>query len=188
MGIISLDVAPSGGTLSNVVTMPAAIHGSPLISDSENIYLNQGSGGDTIGWYRYDIGGTASAIIVPEQKSSKSVDNVIRDIRSTFDLSMSDFAKIMRTTRKTAYNWIAANKVAKQITVDRLFSLSILTKNWNEAGFPNAKNDLRRPTLDGRSVYDLLSDKKLNHELIMFVGRRLALATEVPAKISDPFS
>lgn len=181
----SMDVVASGGVWRDDLSMLAGIHGDPL--ENNNFFQMQGSGGDTFGRYIFDIGGTASTIIVFGDKLTKSVEQVIEDIRLTFDLSVSDFSEVMNTTRKTVYNWIGANKITKQVVIDRLFSLNVLAEAWREEGFANTKNYLRQPVIDGRSVYDLLSDELLNNDLIMFAGRRLALSSEVPTKIADPF-
>jgi hypothetical protein len=108
----------------------------------------------------------------------KSIISETQDqLTSTFGLVMDDLAAACRVTRKTLYNWRDhEEKINRRKSgMDRLFTLSIAARNWNNAGYGNPGDLLREPVIGGRSLFDLLEADELDLEAIQFVGARLAM-------------
>lgn len=109
-------------------------------------------------------------------------------IRRTFGLNIVELAQIFGVERKTIYQW-QDGATPRDERLRRMFALERAARSWIEDGFPAPGTQLRVPLVDGRSIFDLLSDDPLDLDAIHFAGSRLHLDAQLSASgpLKDPF-
>lgn len=108
-------------------------------------------------------------------------------IESAFCITREELADVCRTTRKTVYNWLNQDSEPQAKNRQRLFELDVLAEDWLDAGYTQERDQLHKPLIDGKSVMDLLTDERLDRELVLFAGSRLAISN-LTGSLKDPFS
>lgn len=94
-------------------------------------------------------------------------------IKEYFALNDEELAKIMGVSRKTLYNW-EKQGISKEQDRQRVFELSVIAEDWEYNKLPIEKEKLFTPVLGSTTVMQMLADKNLDREKIIFAGRRLA--------------
>ncbi|WP_201587424.1 hypothetical protein [Psychrobacter jeotgali] len=100
-------------------------------------------------------------------------------IKKYFDLSDEKLANLVGVSRKTLYNW-EKQGISKQKDRQRVFELSVIAEDWNYNKLPTDKEKLFTPVLGSTSVMQMLTNKELDREKIIFAGRRLAHQSLTP--------
>lgn len=104
--------------------------------------------------------------------------DMLETIRSAFMLKISTAAAVLRVTRPTIYQWSSLDDVT-QIRAredrERLQTVFRLACAWQDAG-PLTGRWLERPLTDGRTVFDLLSDARINEASLMAAHSTLKAA------------
>ena len=70
---------------------------------------------------------------------------------------------------------------------ERLYSLRMLAIDWDSLGFKSMNDKIHEKIVNGLSVFELLTAKNLNSELILFAGSRLDLLHKDRQLLTDPF-
>lgn len=160
-----------------------------VIIESNASSFYSGSGGNLTNFFSTIFSGE-SQVTIKNENPTITFSNIIEYISSSFGLSMEDMRKVCAVqSRKTLYNWIEGTSSPRDSSMERIFNIYTLAKEWKNAGLPNKRQLLLRPVINNQSIFDLLSDKKIDKEKIMFAGSRLAIAdlTLLP-NIKEPFS
>ena len=89
-------------------------------------------------------------------------------------LSEEDLARIVGVGRKTLFNWKQQVSEPSKDKTQRVFDLYILAKNWQNSQYLANSFDMSTPILLGKSIKEMLSEKNLDSEKILFAGNRLA--------------
>jgi len=55
----------------------------------------------------------------------------------------------------------------------RHFHLSMLCADWKYNGLKIKRNQLKKPVLNGKSIFDMLNEELINKNQILFAGSRL---------------
>lgn len=100
-------------------------------------------------------------------------------IKECFALSDEELANVMGVSRKTLYNW-EKQGISKEKDRQRVFELSVIAEDWEYNKLSTSKEDLFTPILGSISVMQMLTDKDLDREKIIFAGRRLAHQSLTP--------
>lgn len=100
-------------------------------------------------------------------------------IKECFALSDEELANVMGVSRKTLYNW-EKQGISKEKNRQRVFELSVIAEDWEFNKLSTSKEDLFTPVLGSLSVMQMLTDKELDREKIIFAGRRLAHESLMP--------
>lgn len=124
-----------------------------------------------------------------ETEPPKNLKATVDEVCKTFGLTKDELAQILNIqSRKTLYNWINEEAVPRKSVMIRLFDLLLVAKAWRSSGFNIKKVQLRKPVVDGQSVFDLLSQPKIKQELILFAGTRLSLMATPAERLQSPFA
>lgn len=123
-----------------------------------------------------------------EPKQVNRIAVALDRIRRAFGLNISELAPVFGVERRTIYQWYDGT-TPRDLRLKRIFSLERAAKSWVEDGFPAPGTQLRVPLVDGRSIFDLLSDDSLDLDAIHFAGSRLHLDSQLSASgpLKDPF-
>ncbi|WP_367104824.1 hypothetical protein [uncultured Psychrobacter sp.] len=100
-------------------------------------------------------------------------------IKEYFDLSDEELANLVGVSRKTLYNW-EKQGISKERDRQRVFELSVIAEDWSYNKLPTDKEKLSTPIIGSTSVMQMLTDKELDREKIIFAGRRLAHQSLTP--------
>lgn len=159
-----------------------------LLDDSlkNKYFFYQGSGGEI----------TTSLSITPSgasidlySKPQNNLKTAIDTICSSFGLNIKELSEILNVkSRKSIYNWIKGETQPRKLTAKKIYELLLISNSWANSGFSADRDLLYRPVIDGKSVFDLLSEKQLNKELVLFSGSRLNAVLSKGKPLSDPFS
>ena len=101
-------------------------------------------------------------------------------IKEYFTLSDEELANLVGVSRKTLYNW-ERQGISKEKDRQRVFELSVIAEDWNYNKLPTDKEKLFTPVLGSTSIMQMLTDKELDREKIIFAGRRLAHQSLTPS-------
>ena len=148
----------------------------------------QGSGGTSTGmvaWlsnYRRATGASIQVQREPENRLGMAVS----DICSAFGLTKEELATLCDTTRKTLYNWIDGKVKPRKKSINRVFDLLVVAREWQHAGFSGASTSLHQAVLGEKSVFDLLQQPEIDKDRILFAGSRLTMMSP-GGSIADPF-
>ncbi len=100
-------------------------------------------------------------------------------IKEYFALSDEELANIMCVSRKTLYNW-EKQGISKEKDRQRVFELSVIAEDWEYNKLSTDKEELFTPVLGSISVMQMLMDKELDREKVIFAGRRLTHQSLAP--------
>jgi len=87
-------------------------------------------------------------------------------------LNLSELAMVLQVSRPTIYSWLRDQSSPQAQNVARLRQLFKLAKMWPGISRKPVGSHLKTPVMDGRSVLDLLSEDRIDPELV-----RTALAS-----------
>jgi len=118
-------------------------------------------------WSRY---GTILDLYMlePENRSpSLNPSDQVASIEKVFGLNKSQLASVLKTTRKTIYDWNKGAELTKQEIITRLFTLSEIARSFTDDGMGlYIGKNIRRPVLGRTSLLDLLSVNEFDIEEI----------------------
>lgn len=116
-------------------------------------------------------------IVNPEQQKHESTNKVAQQlnfIKDTFNITDEELSTACRvSSRKTLSNWKESGNIPRNNNRKRVFELFLLAQDWNEQNFPNNKDAITRPALNGQSLLDILQEESLDKQKALFAGRRL---------------
>jgi hypothetical protein len=164
----------------------SAYHAAFSTEDFERYIVFQGSGGNIVADMSFSA--TGSIFYLDQLSPDDRLFEALEKIEHAFGLNKVELAKVCKTTRKTIYNWLRAESEPQKKNFGRIFDLLVVANDWLDAGFPTDRKSLNQPIVDGRSVFDLLCDAKLDRSLIQFAGSRLRLSGASATPIIDPFA
>ncbi|MCF6299079.1 MAG: hypothetical protein L3J01_04290 [Thiomicrorhabdus sp.] len=150
---------------------------SALDSDYELGYasITKGSGGRFF-FSQNQFGTGATSIVVNEVKKPK-LSELLMTIKSSFDLTSEQMKGVLNvSSRKTYYNWLNdSSNEPRNESKQRIFLLSQIVKEWKGNGYPANKDILLVPVMKNKTLLQMLSNKSLNSEQILFAGSRLKM-------------
>ena len=112
------------------------------------------------------------------------------EIKRVFSLTEKELAEVLlldsqdMLTSRTKWD----SQISAKAFTDRIFSVVVLTMDWESYGYNVTNFSLHQPLVDGKSLLSLLSEKKLDNSLILFSGCRLTLLGAGETVLKDPFS
>ena len=122
------------------------------------------------------------------QKHQVSIKGVIDNICSALSLGKDVLASLCDVTRQTVYNWVEKPDSLKPSTAERLFQLNVAATEWKQAGYTVKRSQLNIPLVSGSSLIDILQEKPLDREKLMFAGSRMNLVDLIADDLADPFA
>jgi DNA-binding transcriptional regulator YiaG len=121
-------------------------------------------------------------------KNSEYTISLIEKIQGTFNLSVEETDTICGVTRKTLYNWKDGDSPRKS-KFKRLIDVAFIADYWKSSSLSSDRALLEQPFYKNRSIMELLADKHLDKDTILFVGSRMQLdSINDAAPIEDPFA
>lgn len=121
-------------------------------------------------------------------QENRRLSSVLNDICDSFELTKDDLALVCKVqSRKTLYNWIDDKSKPRKQAFNRVFELSLIAKAWKQSGLSISREELDTPVIEGKSIFSLLQEDKLDKERILFAGSRLNFS-KPGNHIPDPFA
>lgn len=194
MGLVAYDVSldtychsSGSSSLSRFANRPA-IH--LVIPDVELIKqqfaLFQGSGGKLMPHNSNIQSGGNVAVNIPAPDKTLSA---LKEISTFFGLTKLELAQILQLqSTKSLYNLLNGKTETRKSTIDRVFDLLIVTRALKGSGLNTISEFIRQPILNRLSMLDLLKEKVIDQERIVFAASRLQLMTQPVKSLSDPFA
>jgi hypothetical protein len=181
---IPVDLSHSG-SLNRLINPPAIHLVLPRNEMLSRAFLYQGSGGVVTSLIGANLSGASTSIQVASQHR---LTEVVNDICTGFGITKEELAQICNIqSRKTLYNWMNGAKPRKA-AMDKIYDLLVTVRAWTSSGFSVDHEQLFRPVVGGKSVFDLLSQPDIDKDLILFAGSRLSLLTPAKDTLLDPFA
>lgn len=147
--------------------------------------LYRGSGGE----FTNSTDVTPSGANVQVQTAPQNrLAEVIGEIYTAFNLTIEELAQILGVSRKTIYNWMDRKTKPKITSANRIYDLLIVARGWLSSGFSADQELLHKPIIDEMSIFDLLSQSRIDKDLIFFAGSRLYMLSPPQDNLSDPFA
>jgi hypothetical protein len=147
--------------------------------------FSKGSGGTVTQSFKHSITG---APILVAFDLPRRLQIIVQLIRSVFELTMEEFGSTCHAqSRKTPYNWVNGSSNPHKDALKRIYDLQLAALAWKDAGFFCDSQILHAPALNGKSLFDLLKQDKVNIDKVLFLGGRLNMLYEKQVSISDPF-
>jgi DNA-binding transcriptional regulator YiaG len=116
---------------------------------------------------------TASGIAVRERAPAStqtrpggSAPERVARIRASLGLNVSETARVLGVQRPTIYAWLADQSRPQRSHWLRLIAIEEVAAAWLRLSALPLGEEVRRPTIDGRSLVDLLTDDPLPVRLI----------------------
>lgn len=172
---------------SGAAWLPPAYYAAPKSPETSNspVVVLRTGGGIDIGVFEATGADIYLELPLPSPPSSLLLN--LNVIEHTFGLTKTELAQVLKTTRKTIYNWLAETSTPQKRNLNRIFDLVIVANDWADAGFEVDRVTLHRQVIDGSSVFGLLRDETIDRERILFAGSRLSLS-QSPQPLADPFA
>lgn len=191
MGLIATDLPTdihyASGAINHYIS-PPAIH--LVLPEGEGLKrafsLYQGSGGVVASLLSMTPSGANTQVhAAPQNKLATAVN----EICLAFGLTKEELARVCKVqSRKTLYNWINGEAKPRKSAMSRIFDLLVIARAWLSSGFTADQGQLHEPVLGNQSVFDLLSQPKIDKERILFAGSRLNMSSPTKNELSDPFA
>jgi DNA-binding XRE family transcriptional regulator len=108
-------------------------------------------------------------MLAPEKTRPPSLNpsDQVASIEKAFGLNRSQLANVLKTTRKTIYDWDKGAELTKREIITRLFTLSEIAQSFTDDGMGlYIGKNIRRPVLGRVSLLDLLSKSEFDKEAI----------------------
>jgi len=190
------DANYASGAFSHYINPPAIHLVIPGVAEElKQIFaLYQGSGGVVASRIGINPSGSNTQVKTSPQNSlvtapQNNLATAVNEICSTFGLTKEELAKVCNIqSRKTLYNWINGEAKPRKSAMNRLFDLLITARAWASSGFTSDRDQIHAPVLEHKSVFDLLSQPKIDRERILFAGSRLNILFPSKDSLSDPFA
>jgi transcriptional regulator with XRE-family HTH domain len=109
----------------------------------------------------------------------------LEEIRSVFQLSMTQLAEVCGVQRKTLYNWKDGETSPHAASMKRLYQLLVCARDWKSEGYKLSKAQLLEPVISDESLFDILKAEHFSSDKVLFAGSRLNIS---PRKLTDPFA
>lgn len=205
-----MDMIPADNHISQLVTLQGSgvyfepkfkIH-RPLKSSEYTLPLDsfRASGADSDWFYKASKSGgfivssnntLAQKDLQKQKKGDKKKEytiSLINQIQSTFGLSVEETATVCGVTRKTVYNWKDGDQPSKS-KFKRLIEAAFIAESWESSSLSSERALLEQPVYNGRSIMQLLTDKHLDKNAILFAGSTMQFdSIKNAASIEDPFA
>jgi hypothetical protein len=129
-------------------------------------------------------------IDIADTQLSISLRERFGEIKRVFSLTEKELATILLLdSPDTLVGWTKdSSPIIEQIAIDRIFSLVMLTKDWESHGYTVSRDTLHRPIIEEECLFSMLSAQHLDKSLVLFVGSRLTLIELNESVIPDPFA
>lgn len=111
--------------------------------------------------------GTAASIVSPAE--------MVKTVRGTFMLTISDSAQVLKVSRPTVYQWSSLSdieQIRSRKDRDRLKQLYRLSQWWNQRGQLSGRW-LHETLSNGKSVLDLLSEEPIDENALFSAQSQL---------------
>lgn len=130
----------------------------PIENNRTSPYMKESRYGTVLGLYMLESINRSPSLTPSDQ---------VANIEKTFGLNRSQLASVLKTTRKTIYDWGKGSELTKQEIITRLFELSEIARSITDDGMGSyiGKN-IRRPVIGRVSLLDLLSADEFDSEEI----------------------
>ncbi len=150
--------------------------------------LYKGSGGTTLASLFCESPTTAIRIQT-KSKTQSNLEITVEEVCSTFSLTKEEFTKICRIrSRKTLYNWINGEASPRKSAMHRLFDLLVVARAWQHYGFRCSREQLYQLMVGEQNIFEMLSQPKIDKELILFAGSRLNTILSPKRTLKSPFA
>lgn len=149
-------------------------------------YLYQGSGGTVTSLSCISVTGINTHV---HTTVSNTLASSVEEICSAFSLTKEELATACKIqSRKTLYNWINGEAQPRKSAMNRMYDLLIIARAWCNSGFKATHPQIHQPIIDNKSIFDLLCETNIDHELILFSGTRINMLFSNQEKLADPFA
>jgi hypothetical protein len=81
-------------------------------------------------------------------------------------LNLSDLAAVLRVSRPTIYSWLRDESAPQAQNLSRMRQLFRVTRIWPGISRKPLGSRLRTPVIEGQSVFDLLSEERIDTEVV----------------------
>jgi hypothetical protein len=126
----------------------------------------EGSGSDVLSQCKSQLSEHAAFKTVRPQLKVPRVQ--INALKKHIGFNMSEIAAILKVGRPTVYEWLEAETPKlRENNRKRLDELYGVYEKWAETGLGRLDAYLRKTIIDNKSLFDLLSCKKINHSLVV---------------------
>ncbi len=112
----------------------------------------------------------------------------LNQVKSTFDLTNEQLVEVVGSARKTVHNWMAGLNRPNRSKAKRILELNNIASKWTSRGFSSDRGILLLKGQSGSSLLELLSEKELNQDMVMFHGASLHIASLVEDALENPFT
>jgi hypothetical protein len=114
--------------------------------------------------------------------------NRFDEIKRVFSLTEKELAEVLLVdSPDTLVGWTKdISPIIEKIAIDRIFSLVMLTKDWESHGYTVSRDTLHRPIIEEECLFSMLSAQHLDKSLVLFVGSRLTLIELNESVFPDP--
>lgn len=93
------------------------------------------------------------------------------EIKRVFSLTEKELAEALLVDSQdiltSSTKW--GSQIPAKAFTDRIFSVVVLTRDWESYGYHVTNFSLHQPLVDGKSLLSLLSEKKLDNSLYCFL-------------------
>lgn len=112
---------------------------------------------------------------------------ILDQLRTVFKLTREELANICLVTRKSFYNWQNGESEPREKTFKRIFELNLIARACQASGARFTRDQIRSQVLESKSILELLMQRKLDQNKILFAASRLQLQ-QTSKSIEDPFA
>ena len=157
------------------------------VDEQERYGLGRLTGGDHAGLVLDGSELTGSTkIFHPEYEAAKK--NSIKEIQRVFGFNQDKLASVLNVkTRKTVSSWMNEKATPHESKTERILMLLSIAKSWKSYGYDELNRYLYDSVIRDTSVYDLLCNKTLDEDRILFAGSRLAMKYQSLLSTEDRF-
>jgi hypothetical protein len=159
----------------------SAEHAAPVASEVRGFgddYILQGllKGAGSGGMFLVEQRDSSGGLIVINRPQKPALADLLEKVRSYFSLSSEEMKSVLQvSSRKTYYNWLKGTSEPRGKSLDRIFLLNKVVKEWSLRGYPTEKVALNTPVLENESLMNLLASEEIDSEKVLFAGSRLQL-------------
>lgn len=111
----------------------------------------------------------------------------LNQVKSTFDLTNEQLAEVVGSARKTVHNWMTGLNRPNRSKAKRILELNNIASKWTSRGFSSDRDTLFLKGQSGSSLLELLSEKELDQDMVIFHGASLHIAHLGEDDLEDPF-
>ncbi len=114
-----------------------------------------------------------------EEEEDAAVSPTLQTVQHYLSLNLSDLASVLGVSRPTVYSWLRGDSTPQQSNASRLVILGRVARIWLGLSPKRMGTYLKRPRMDGRSVFDLLCDETINIDRVRVALESTARAIDI---------